>query len=75
MRDNSDEQLARAAARRQMNEVLERRRAETFAEYNAEGEERRSRSSELRALRRLKEARDRAAAKTEEPKKKRAGAR
>lgn len=63
MRDTTDDGLARAEARRAAAQQAAKRRADTLAEYAAVGDDRRARSDELRNLRMLKEARDRAAAK------------
>ncbi len=65
MRDISEDGIARAEARLQAARQAEKRRADTLAEYAAVGDQRRAKSSELRTLRILKEARDRAAAKAE----------
>jgi len=50
---------ARAQMRKQLNHEAAARRARAHAEYDAAGDERRARTERLRALRMLKEARDR----------------
>jgi hypothetical protein len=63
-RETEERRRARAEMRQQLTLQAEQRRAETRAEYDSVGDDRRARSARLKALRLLKEAKDRVDART-----------
>jgi len=60
-RESEEARRARAEVKQEFTRQAAQRRAEARAEYDSEGEERRAKSDKLRALRKLREARERVA--------------
>jgi len=62
-RDTEEARRARADVKREQTRQADQRRAEARAEYDSVGDDRRAKTEKLRALRKLKEAKERIAAR------------